>query len=77
MAAVYWLEELIALLFLLFMLTQVALPLVLGRPLFPLRRWWRRAHELAEAQDAIDAARVEAEVDALRQRAKMISQKEE
>lgn len=62
MAFLYLIEEVIAALFILLMLTQVVMPVYTGRPTFPIFRWRGKQSDLAEAQEDLELAALDKEI---------------
>lgn len=61
MILLYAIEEIFIVLFVLVMISQVILPILSGKPLFPLFRWRKAEAANATLRDALDLAELEAE----------------
>ena len=72
MIFLYLFEWFVILLFIVFVVTQLAIPMALNRPVLPILRWRKPVQELSKAIEAEDSALMEREIKARRNSAKTI-----
>ena len=76
MVFLYVFEWVVIGLVLLFVVTQLAIPMVLNRPVLPFFRWWKPVQELSNVLEQEDQAVLEREIKTRRNSVKTLRRKE-